>query len=376
MQQYTDPLTQKTVGYVTNPDGSFIGNPPAKYQTFQGNWDANTNTPALGTGVGANGDFYKVTIGGATSFDFVAGAQPNDVIYKSNGLWFIDRLSVSTSSGLIYGTDDGGTTLRPALTDAAGRLIIKQENEIEESIWVDATDTYFVRRIDYDETTDTYIIANTQADGTVYAPTLPIRPAEGTGNDIISAEYEVINAGAGYSLGEIIKRVLIINSISSTVVSDIYYNLNTSAVITPIFADLTLLKQDDREVVVSHFEAINAGTGYSIGDYIDRLTVYDVSTTAMSVVSNVYYNLNTSLAITPLAVDLILRGTTDIRGNLSKIKESNDYVKTFTFLDAGLSTERPDTIVHSSATLGISVTETFVWAGAAPAYYISTITLS
>lgn len=65
-----------------------------------------------------------------------------------------------------------------------------------------------------------------------------------------------------------------------------------------------------------------------------------------------------------------------IRNNLNKIKDSNDYVKTFTFLDAGLSTERPDTIVHSSVTLGLSVTETFVWAGVAPAYYISTITLS
>jgi len=43
---------------------------------------------------------------------------------------------------------------------------------------------------------------------------------------------------------------------------------------------------------------------------------------------------------------------------------------------AGTANERVSTIVHSSASLGLSYTETFVYAGSAGAYRISTITRS
>ena len=56
--------------------------------------------------------------------------------------------------------------------------------------------------------------------------------------------------------------------------------------------------------------------------------------------------------------------------------EANDLVKTFTYLDAGAADERVSTIVYSSVSLGLSVTETFVYAGSAGSYRVSTITLS
>ena len=65
-----------------------------------------------------------------------------------------------------------------------------------------------------------------------------------------------------------------------------------------------------------------------------------------------------------------------VSSNLEKIKNSNDKVETYTFLGAGTSDERVSTIVYTSATLGLTVTETYVWAGVAGAYYLSTITLS
>ena len=66
-----------------------------------------------------------------------------------------------------------------------------------------------------------------------------------------------------------------------------------------------------------------------------------------------------------------------IGGNIQRLKsEANDLVKTFTYLDAGAADERVSTIVYSSASLGLSVTETFVYAGSAGSYRVSTITLS
>jgi hypothetical protein len=96
----------------------------------------------------------------------------------------------------------------------------------------------------------------------------------------------------------------------------------------------------------------------------------------LTFVSDIYYNLNTSATITPTLSHLRLAGAIDRRDNIEKIKSARDYVRTFTFLDAGLSTERISTIVHSSTTLGDSITETFVWAGVSPNFYVSTITYS
>lgn len=45
--------------------------------------------------------------------------------------------------------------------------------------------------------------------------------------------------------------------------------------------------------------------------------------------------------------------------DLSRIKEQSDYNAAFTYYDEWQPTERVHTIVHSSATLWISATETF-----------------
>lgn len=58
------------------------------------------------------------------------------------------------------------------------------------------------------------------------------------------------------------------------------------------------------------------------------------------------------------------------------LDEADDLVKTFSYLDAGLSDERVSTIVYSSVLLSLSVTDTFAYAGSSPNFRISTITLS
>lgn len=61
---------------------------------------------------------------------------------------------------------------------------------------------------------------------------------------------------------------------------------------------------------------------------------------------------------------------------LEKIQTASDYVQTYTFLDAGTDDERLTTIVHSSASLWLSLTQTFTWAGSSGAYRPLAITYS
>lgn len=49
----------KTVSSITNAIGAL---------NYRGAWNANTNSPALASGVGTKGDYYQVSVAGATFF--------------------------------------------------------------------------------------------------------------------------------------------------------------------------------------------------------------------------------------------------------------------------------------------------------------------
>jgi hypothetical protein len=51
-----------------------------------------------------------------------------------------------------------------------------------------------------------------------------------------------------------------------------------------------------------------------------------------------------------------------------------DYVQTFSYLDAGTTDERINTIIHSSVSLLDSITETFAYSGSSGSYRILSIT--
>jgi len=62
--------------------------------------------------------------------------------------------------------------------------------------------------------------------------------------------------------------------------------------------------------------------------------------------------------------------------DIDKVKNSNDLVKNFTYLDTWTDDERVNTIVYSSASLVLSFTETFTYAWVSWAYRVSNITTS
>ena len=54
---------------------------------YQGTWDASANSPALATGTGTKGYFYKVATAGSTTLDDVTSWAVNDYAVFDGGVW-------------------------------------------------------------------------------------------------------------------------------------------------------------------------------------------------------------------------------------------------------------------------------------------------
>ncbi len=60
--------------------------------TFQGAWDADTNTPTLSSGVGTKGYYYVVSVAGTTNLDGITDWQPGDwALFSGNAYQKIDN---------------------------------------------------------------------------------------------------------------------------------------------------------------------------------------------------------------------------------------------------------------------------------------------
>lgn len=109
---------------------------PESAMEFLGEWDASTNTPTLKDGIGVNGNFYIVTVGGTVNFGTQATPRlvtfyPNDrVVYEGdNERWFRlpagSVVSVNGLSGVVelngtnvnYDNTSGSPTLKSKIDD-------------------------------------------------------------------------------------------------------------------------------------------------------------------------------------------------------------------------------------------------------------------
>lgn len=70
---------------------------------YKGTWNASTNTPVLASGVGNNGDIYRVSTAGTTNLDGITDWQVGDwVIFNGNtGLW--EKADNSDSVSSVFG---------------------------------------------------------------------------------------------------------------------------------------------------------------------------------------------------------------------------------------------------------------------------------
>jgi len=76
------------------------------------------------------------------------------------------------------------------------------------------------------------------------------------GIEIVSTLYDVITSGVGYSIGNTVEELKLVNT-ATAAVSFIYYNKTTNATITPTFSHLQL---KDRFSTPSHIELLSSAT--------------------------------------------------------------------------------------------------------------------
>jgi len=112
--------------------------------SFEGLWDADTNSPALASGVGTEGSFYIVNVAGNTNLDGISDWEVKDWAIFFGGVWLkLDNsdsvVSVNTQTGVVVldatdvGADPSGTAAA-AIAAHVADLTPHPGIEIEETV--------------------------------------------------------------------------------------------------------------------------------------------------------------------------------------------------------------------------------------------------
>jgi hypothetical protein len=114
----------KTVSSIVNAIGAL---------NYKGTWNANTNTPALASGVGTKGDYYVVAVAGATSLDGISNWGVGDWVTFNGSAWQRVEggadlngvnLTVSGTTTLSNGTANGVPYLNASKVLTTGSLLV------------------------------------------------------------------------------------------------------------------------------------------------------------------------------------------------------------------------------------------------------------
>lgn len=100
----------KTVSSITNAIGAL---------NYKGTWNASTNSPALASGVGTKGDYYVVSVAGATTLDGISNWGVGDWAAYNGSVW--QRVEGGADGNFVNLSVTGASTL--ADTKAIGNVI-------------------------------------------------------------------------------------------------------------------------------------------------------------------------------------------------------------------------------------------------------------
>lgn len=117
-------------------------------------------------------------------------------------------------------------------TLAQVRDAIKATIDLESTIWTDNSGAYYVRRDSVNEGTGAITITWTAPDGSAATPGAGLRPLATAERDVTQELFVATSSGTGYTSGDFLARLLILDVNPSTpVVTQVWYNLSTGAVI-------------------------------------------------------------------------------------------------------------------------------------------------
>lgn len=98
---------------------------------YQGVWDADTNSPALASGVGSKGHYYVVSVAGSTNLDGHTGWLVGDLVIFDGSTW--DKVSGNDSEVISVNGQtpiNGNVTLTPANIGAISTAAINAINGV------------------------------------------------------------------------------------------------------------------------------------------------------------------------------------------------------------------------------------------------------
>lgn len=145
-------------------------------------------------------------------------------------------------------------------TLAQVRDAIKATIDLESTIWTDGSGAYYVRRDSVNEGTGAITISWTAPDGSAATPGAGLRPLATAERDVTQELFVATGTGTGYTSGDFLARLLVIDANPSTpVVTQVWYNLSTGAVISaPSAGDVT--PSDESVTVASSALPVGAAT--------------------------------------------------------------------------------------------------------------------
>lgn len=215
--------------------------------------------PVSGTVSVTQGGAFTVTItGGVTVTNFPAtqpvsvtalplpaGAATEATLAAMNTKTpALGQAAMATSSPVVIASNQSAipvtaTTLPlPAGASTEATLVqvrdaIKAQLAIASTIWTDNTGAYFVRRDLINEGTGAITVVFTLPDGTTATPGAGLKPLSTTDRDVLEETFDATAAGTGYSNGDVLGRVLVLdaNSATPSVVTSFWFNFTTGAII-------------------------------------------------------------------------------------------------------------------------------------------------
>lgn len=112
---------------------------------------------------------------------------------------------------------------------------LQGQREVATSVWTDNSGAYYVRRDIIDESSGTPVITVTFTDeaGAAATPGAGLRPVGGSDRELTQVLYVATAGGTGYSTGDILARIAILDaSVSPPTATAVWFNLTTGAIIS------------------------------------------------------------------------------------------------------------------------------------------------
>jgi hypothetical protein len=121
----------------------------------------------------------------------------------------------------------GGKTLSDIWTS------LQTQREISTSLWTDDSGAKYVRRDIIDESTGTATISWTDESGNAATPGAGLRPLVALDKEVVESLFTATSNGTGYSSGDIIARVLLVDTSTTPVtLTATWMNVTTGAIIS------------------------------------------------------------------------------------------------------------------------------------------------